>query len=105
MNIYFDRMHTRNEFQFQKFSKNSINSYGTPYDAISVMHYKEYAFSANGQKTIESKYGIPLSGNELSPVDILQARRMYQCPSGMNMLYMAMGCMYESLMYLEHLEK
>ena len=60
-----------------------MNSYGTPYDAISVMQYPEYAFSANGQKTIESKYGIPLKGLELSPVDILQTRRMYQCPSGM----------------------
>ena len=83
LNIYFDRMRQGVKSQFRKLPMRIVNSYGTPYDAISVMHYSEYAGTANGQKTMESKYGIPLAGIELSPVDILQARRMYQCPSGM----------------------
>ena len=60
---------------YWKLSNFSVNSYGTPYDAISVMHYRG--------RFIESKHGISLGGNELSPIDIIQARRMYRCPSGM----------------------
>ena len=63
-----------------------VNSFGTPYDAISIMHYISYIF-ANSGRAIESKYGIPLGGSELSPIDILQTRRMYQCPPGMTAEY------------------
>ena len=81
--VYNDNIKDGYKFNFWKQSNSSVNSYGTPYDAISVMQYPEYAHnSAWGKKTIESKYGIPLGGDELSPVDILQARRMYQCPPG-----------------------
>ena len=61
-------------FNNRKLSNFSVNSYGTPYDAISVMHYTGYGF--------KSKYGIELGGHELSPIDGIQARRMYRCPSG-----------------------
>ena len=80
--VHFSRINQTKVRNFYKYLKSSINSFGTPYDAISVMQYKSYSFSNNGMKTIESKYGIPLGGDELSPIDILQARRMYQCPSG-----------------------
>ena len=67
---------------FQKLNSSVINSLGTPYDAVSVMHYREYAFSVNGRKTLESKHGIPLRGPELSPTDVKQARLLYRCPAG-----------------------
>ena len=63
-------------------SSNDVDSYGTPYDAVSVMQYDEYSFSVNGKKTTESKHGIPLGGRELSPTDVKQARAMYRCPAG-----------------------
>ena len=80
--IHFSRIRDGFVGQFDKLPASSVNSYGTPYDAISIMHYREYYFSTTGQRTIESKYGIPLRGMELSPIDIIQARRMYRCPSG-----------------------
>ena len=74
------------------FRKESSNSLGTPYDAVSIMHYREYTFSVNGSKTLESKHGIPLGGLELSPTDVKQSRLLYKCPAGdLNTLYC---CLY-----------
>ena len=41
---------------FQK--EPTSNSYGVPYDGVSVMHYGRNFFSKNGQNTIESKVNI-----------------------------------------------
>ena len=61
------------------------------------MHYPEYAFTVNGKKTLESKYGIPLFGIELSPTDVKQARTMYRCPAGdFNVVY----CMLSAIVYM-----
>ena len=81
--VYFGRIKQTSVYNFNKHLGNVVTSFRTPYDAISVMQYSSYSFSTNGMKTIESKYGLPLGGAELSPVDILQTRRMYRCSSGM----------------------
>ena len=82
MILSLDNIRQGQENNFQKLHLSRINSLGTPYDAVSVMHYHEYAFSDNGRKTIESKHGIPLGGPELSPTDVKQARLLYRCPTG-----------------------
>lgn len=69
------------EQHFRMLPSNWVQSLGTPYDAVSVMHYHEYAGSVNGSKTLESKHGIPLGGPELSPTDVKQARLLYKCPA------------------------
>lgn len=43
------------EINFRKADSRSAHGYGVPYDYNSVMHYSEYAFSRNSQKTIEPK--------------------------------------------------
>jgi hypothetical protein len=43
------------EQNFDKYPASIITSFGVPYDYGSVMHYGEYAFSKDGQKTIEPK--------------------------------------------------
>ena len=43
------------EFNFNKYSKSTIDSMGTPYDYGSVMHYDARAFSRNGRPTIVAK--------------------------------------------------
>jgi len=41
------------ENNFFAFSASIISSFGVPYDYGSVMHYGPYAFSWNGQRTID----------------------------------------------------
>ena len=43
------------ENNFLKYDASTITSFGLPYDYGSVMHYEEYAFSKNGEKTIVPK--------------------------------------------------
>merc|ERR1719452_323841 len=67
---------------FNKYSASQITPFGEPYDYQSVMHYGAYAFSKNGQKTIErlDECDAPL-GNEvgLSQIDINKLNKMYKC--------------------------
>ncbi|RXG68338.1 hypothetical protein Avbf_06907, partial [Armadillidium vulgare] len=43
------------ERNFEKYDTNVVDTYGLPYDYLSVMHYSQYAFSKNGKITIETK--------------------------------------------------
>lgn len=49
-----------------------------PYDFDSVMHYGKYAFSTNGQPTIEPKNGQTIGQRQgLSPYDVQAIRQLY----------------------------
>jgi Astacin (Peptidase family M12A) len=39
---------------FNKAKAGETTTYGVPYDVASIMHYSKYAFSVNGQPTIEA---------------------------------------------------
>ncbi|XP_029909423.1 high choriolytic enzyme 1-like [Myripristis murdjan] len=64
------------------FDKISTLNQGTSYDYGSVMHYSRYAFSSNGQPTIEAipnpnvEFG---TATEMSRNDIVRLNRLYQC--------------------------
>jgi len=60
----------------------NVNSLGTKYDYNSVMHYSEYDFSGNGQKTISARGKIIGQRKAVSWLDVQQVRLMYQCESG-----------------------
>ncbi|XP_022788456.1 zinc metalloproteinase nas-15-like [Stylophora pistillata] len=72
------------EFNFNKYSRSTIDSLGTPYDYGSVMHYDSRAFSRNGLPTIVAKKSRVTLGNcrGLSKIDILQIKLLYKCQGG-----------------------
>ncbi|XP_075984058.1 hatching enzyme 1.2-like [Anticarsia gemmatalis] len=69
------------ENNFKKADSRHTNDFGVPYDYNSVMHYSEYAFSKNQQKTIEPKVGgVKLGQREgLSRGDVKKINFMYNC--------------------------
>lgn len=66
---------------FAKMDLKDVKDLGVPYDYHSVMHYPEYAFTKNNQRTIEVKPGFSIYNGELSPCDVKEARLLYGCPS------------------------
>ncbi|XP_039270233.2 uncharacterized protein LOC120344954 isoform X1 [Styela clava] len=68
-------------YNFQKRKNHEIDSFGSPYDLQSVMHYHGTAFSRNGQPTIVDMRGNAVRGQRggLSVEDAKQVNRMYKC--------------------------
>merc|ERR1719334_1007111 len=72
----------RVRYNFEKYRSGQASTLGEPYDKQSIMHYGNYAFSNNRQKTI---YSIS-NPNEvlgqrkgLSKIDVNQLRKYYKC--------------------------
>ena len=80
--INFENIQSGREGNFQKSS--NVNSLGSPYDYGSVMHYGAYAFSSNGQPTIDANGNSIGQRNGASPTDVVQLRLLYQCASKIN---------------------
>ena len=60
-----------------------IDTLGTGYDLLSLMHYEYNAFSSNGQATITALNGAQLLGawqkTSLTATDIQEIRKYYNC--------------------------
>nr|CAD7401841.1 unnamed protein product [Timema poppensis] len=69
------------EHNFDKYAANQITNYNTIYDYLSIMHYDGYAFSFNGQPTIQSLRGNVQLGqiDTMTETDIIKLERMYGC--------------------------
>jgi len=69
------------ESQFATYPASRIDTLGLAYDLNSVMHYSEYAFSANRQKTIVAKDGTSPLGNRngLTTLDAAKINKLYEC--------------------------
>jgi len=81
--IHYSNIQSGTEFNFNKYSTNTINDFGVPYDYASIMHYGQYAFSTNGRPTITTKdsswqHKIG-TGSGLSFRDIKLTNLMYSC--------------------------
>ncbi len=64
------------------FNISSGNTLGLGYDYASIMHYSSRAFSRDGRsETIQTNQpNIPIGeAEELSPLDILKANKLYNC--------------------------
>jgi len=83
ISVYTNNVWPGMEFNFDKYGTNEANNYGIPYDYMSVMHYGETAFSANGQLTIiaKDKYYQKRMGTAptLSFPDLKLANHIYEC--------------------------
>ncbi|CAG0893711.1 unnamed protein product [Cyprideis torosa] len=69
------------EGNFRKRSYSDVNSFGSPYDYSSVMHYSKYSFSKGSSPTITPKDPSKVIGQRsyFSTQDINQIRRLYNC--------------------------
>ena len=84
------------EYNFNKLAPNEVNSLGEPYDFESIMHYARNTFSRGTYvdtilpRRDPSTLTIPDIGQRLrlSPGDIAQAMKLYNCP-----------CKYETIYY------
>jgi hypothetical protein len=83
--VNFANIDPANLHNFNKYTHGDY--FGTPYDYNSIMHYDEYAFSVNGQKTIIPKQAgidfIPSYDKTyaqiLSDYDVQAIRASYSC--------------------------
>jgi len=78
INIHYDNILPWLRRNFDK--QTQIDSLGITYDFNSIMHYDEFAFSSNGERTMSSKEPlIPLGRSTgLSPLDIQQVQLLYE---------------------------
>lgn len=85
-----ENMKTENKVNFEKYSKDLLDTQGLAYDYDSVMHYSANSFSKNGKDTIVvinrrvyADQGSPTIGqrDHLSKGDIAVINRLYNCPA------------------------
>ena len=67
---------------FDKKPANRVDSLGSPYDPISIMHYTARTFANSDLPTMvwRANPNQRLGGRELSTEDINQINRFYNCP-------------------------
>ena len=80
--INYENIQEGKEENFEKATADHDSNLGNPYDYGSVMHYGEYDFSANGEKTIDSFGNVIGQREEADDMDILDIQLLYQCTSG-----------------------
>nr|XP_022912688.1 zinc metalloproteinase nas-13-like [Onthophagus taurus] len=79
VDIIWDNIQQGTESNFAKYTEDKVTDFGEGYDYDSVMHYGEYAFSANGERTIVPKDPTAVIGQRIgmSEKDINKLNKMY----------------------------
>ncbi|KAK3719747.1 hypothetical protein QZH41_011022 [Actinostola sp. cb2023] len=83
--IYWGNIKPGMQLNFQKYPHGQVDTLNEPYDYASIMHYPQFAFSRNGQKTIAPiRLGVIIIGQRqgLSKVNIQQINKLYKCSGG-----------------------
>jgi len=83
VSIDHDNIQSWAHFNFELHPESDSRAHGVPYDYTSIMHYGQFAFSSNSQKTIitqDSKYqNIIGNAKSLSFADIQLGNIIYSC--------------------------
>ncbi|KAL5279610.1 hypothetical protein ACFFRR_003911 [Megaselia abdita] len=82
--IVAENIEKNKEGNFNIYDKTVVTDFGIQYDYGSVLHYSQYAFSKNGEKTIVPLFdeGSDIGQRKgLSPKDIYKLNLMYRCPN------------------------
>lgn len=87
--IHFFASFSDKKHNFEKYNRSQIDSLGSKYDYLSIMHYSSFAFG-NGNVTIIPKdpFAIQLGQRlGLSPLDVQQANLLYRCNGSYTVMF------------------
>ena len=78
----FDKITAGGKAQYKKCS--DCPMHGTPYDCMSVMHYRDWGFSLGGPTMLPRRATCDLktATNKLTKADIDLLNAMYSCTTG-----------------------
>jgi len=80
VNILWDNIIPEYQFAFDRYGEDYVTTFGVPYNHQSIMHYRTYDFTKNGQKTITTKSGGDVGSNDqLQETDKRKLKLMYGC--------------------------
>lgn len=82
VNIHYENIDPAYWSYFKNFSSTEVTELGEYYDYVSIMHYRPYEFSKNGQATITSKDpAVTMIGqlDGLNAIDIKKINKLYNC--------------------------
>ncbi|GLH15191.1 Seminal metalloprotease 1 [Gryllus bimaculatus] len=81
--IHYENIKTGREHNFKKYNATTVTDFDIGYDYESIMHYSAYAFSKNGEPTIEPLDKMAKIGQRkgLSKKDIKKLETLYHCKS------------------------
>ena len=83
IDVIYDSIKEDYVFAFRRKQPGSVNTLGLGYDFRSIMHYGRRTFSRDGSDTIRPKVQTSIGNRQqLSPLDIAKANRLYNCPNG-----------------------
>ncbi|XP_075990981.1 uncharacterized protein LOC142986384 [Anticarsia gemmatalis] len=90
VNVMWDNILAGTEHNFMRYSANTVDNLGLPYEYDSVMHYSRVGFSKNGEATLLPIYddkGLMGQRNYVTKNDWLRVNRHYNC-AGDTALYL-----------------
>ncbi|XP_023210012.1 tolloid-like protein 1 [Centruroides sculpturatus] len=82
--ILYGNIQSSKRVQYEKLTKEEVNSLGFPYDYNSIMHYSSRYFSVSSKEetmiSLNQSVSLEEERKHLSKIDIAQTNKLYNCP-------------------------